>query len=236
MQKVAIITGTGGGIGKATAELLLKEDYLVYGYSRTNKIQHPNFTFTKIDLSNLDAVKQLQFPKESSQQDILLINNAATIGSIIPFDRKETNDIIHEYYLNLVAPTILCKKFITTYSEDKKLLINIGSGAGNSPIHSWSTYCATKAALDMLTGVIAEEIHKNLTVFSVRPGVVDTNMQSEIRNSDPKNFPLLSKFTDYYIQNELESTKIVALKLLHIIQNCNKFKQNILSIRDVSIN
>ena len=66
----------------------------------------------------MNAVKELQFPKES-QQDILLINNAATIGSIIPFDRKETNDIIHEYYLNLVAPTILCKKFITTYSDYK---------------------------------------------------------------------------------------------------------------------
>ena len=235
MQKVALITGTGGGIGKAIAELLLKENYLVFGYSRTNKIKHPNFTFTKIDLSNLDAVKQLQFPKES-QEDILLINNAATIGSIVPFDKKETRNIIQEYYINLVAPTILCKKFITTYPEDKKLLINISSGAANSPIHSWSTYCATKSALDMLTRVIAEENHKNLTVFSVHPGVVDTNMQSEIRNSDPKNFPLLNKFTDYYTQNELESTKIVAQKLLHIVQNSNKFKQNILSIRDVSIN
>ncbi|MDA7728579.1 SDR family NAD(P)-dependent oxidoreductase [Flavobacteriales bacterium] len=235
MQKVALITGTGGGIGKAIAELLLKQSYLVFGYSRTNKIKHPNFSFTKIDLSNLDAVKQLQFPKES-QKDILLINNAATIGSIVPFDKKETRNIIQEYFINLVAPTILCKKFITTYPEDKKLLINISSGAANSPIHSWSTYCATKSALDMLTRVIAEENHKNLTVFSVHPGVVDTNMQSEIRNSDPKNFPLLSKFTDYYTQNELENTNIVAQKLLHIIKNSNKFNQNILSIRDVSIN
>ena len=235
MQKVAIITGTGGGIGKATAELLLKEGYLVYGYSRTNKINHPNFSFTKIDLSNLDAVKELQFPKDS-QQNILLINNAANIGTIVPFDKKETSDIIKEYYINLVAPTILCKRFITTYPKNKKLLINIGSGAGNSPIHSWSTYCTTKAALDMLTWVIAEENHKNLTAFSVHPGVVDTNMQSEIRNSDPKNFPLLSKFTDYFRNNELENADIVAQKLLHIIQNSNKFKQNILSIRDVSIN
>ena len=46
-QKVGLITGTGGGIGKATAELLLKKDYLVFGYSRTNKINHPNFTFAK---------------------------------------------------------------------------------------------------------------------------------------------------------------------------------------------
>lgn len=235
MQIAALITGTGGGIGKATAELLLKEDYLVFGYSRTNNIQHPNFNFTKIDLSNLDAVKQLQFPKDN-QQDILLINNAATIGTIVPFDKKETSDIIHEYSLNLVAPTILCKKFINTYPENKKLLINIGSGAGNSPIHSWSTYCTAKAALDMLTRGIAEENHKNLTVFSIHPGVVDTNMQSEIRNSDPKNFPLLSKFIDYFRNHELENTDIVAQKLLYIIQNSNKFKQNILSIRDVNIN
>ena len=235
MQKVALITGTGGGIGKAIANLLLMNGYIVYGYSRKNKIKHTNFIFTKIDLSNLAAVKQLRFPKHI-QQDILLINNAATIGSIVPFDKKETNDIIQEYYLNLVTPTILCKKFITTYPIDKKLLINIGSGAGKSPIHSWGTYCAAKSAIDMLTGVIAEENHKNLTIFSVHPGVVDTNMQSEIRNSDPKNFPLLSKFIDYYIQNELESTKIVAQKLLHIIQNSTKYNQNIISIRDISIN
>jgi len=88
----------------------------------------------------------------------------------------------------------------------------------------------------MLTGVIAEENHKNLTVFSVHPGVVDTNMQSEIRNSDPKNFPLLSKFIDYYIQNELESTKIVAQKLFYIIENNTQFTENVLSIRDVNIN
>ena len=97
---------------------------------------------------------------------MLLINNAATIGSIVPFDKKENRDIINEYNLNLVSPTILCRKFITTYTDQKKLLINIGSGAANSPIPSWSTYCATKSALDMLTQVIAEENHKNLRVFS----------------------------------------------------------------------
>ncbi|MBC8266411.1 MAG: SDR family NAD(P)-dependent oxidoreductase [Flavobacteriales bacterium] len=236
MQKAALITGTGGGIGKVVAELLLKNDFDVYGYSRTNKIQHPNFTFTKIDLSDLAQVNNLVFPTFNIDNEVLLINNAATIGTIVPFDKKQTSDIIKEYNLNLVAPTILCRKFITTYPDDKKLLINIGSGAANKAIASWSTYCATKSALDMLTQVIAEEKHKNLTVFSVHPGVVDTNMQLQIRNSDPKNFPLLSKFADYYSQNELESTKIVAQKLLYIIQNTSRFEQNILSIRDVSLN
>ena len=233
-QKVAIITGTGGGIGKATAELLLKKDYLVFGYSRTNKINHPNFTFTPIDLSDLAQINDLALPIISSV-NVLLINNAATIGSIVPFDKKENSDIINEYNLNLVSPTILCKKFITTYPDQEKLLINIGSGAANSPIPSWSTYCATKAALDMLTQVIAEENHKNLKVFSVHPGIVDTNMQKTIRGTEEHLFTLLSKFTAYHSNNELETTTIAAQKLYYIIQNSNEFIKNILSIRDVNL-
>lgn len=233
-QKVAIITGTGGGIGKATAELLLEKDYLVFGYSRTNKINHPNFTFTPIDLSDLAQINDLALPIISAV-NVLLINNAATIGSIVPFDKKENSDIINEYNLNLVSPTILCRKFITNYTDQKKLLINIGSGAANSPIPSWSTYCATKAALDMLTQVIAEENHKNLRVFSVHPGIVDTNMQKTIRGTEEHLFPLLSKFTAYYSKNELETTTIAAQKLYYIIQNSNEFTKNILSIRDVNL-
>ena len=234
VQKAALITGTGGGIGKATAELLLKEGYLVFGYSRTNKINHPNFTFTTIDLSDLAQINDLALPIISSV-NVLLINNAATIGSIVPFDKKENSDIINEYNLNLVSPTILCRKFITTYTDQEKLLINIGSGAANSPIPSWSTYCATKAALDMLTQVIAEEKHKNLKVFSVHPGIVDTNMQKTIRSTKAHLFPLLSKFTAYHSNNELETTTIAARKLYQIIQNSNEFTKNILSIRDVNL-
>ena len=87
----------------------------------------------------------------------------------------------------------------------------------------------------MLTQVIAEENHKNLTVFSVHPGIVDTNMQKKIRETKPDLFPLLSTFTSYYTNNELENTKTAAKKLYYIIQNVAKFNKNILSIRDINI-
>ena len=231
MRKFALITGTGTGIGKTVAELLLTEGYFVFGYSRNNSIEHPHFTFTQIDLSNLEAIQEIQFPTIDSE-NLLLINNAATIGEILPLNLKKETDIINEYNLNIITPTILCSKFISTYTDKKKIIINIGSGAANHAIASWNTYCGSKSALDMLTKVISEEKHKNLTVFSVHPGVVDTDMQKEIRESDINSFPLHQKFVDYYTNKELFSTNFVAFKLLQIIEKKDDFEEIILNLRD----
>ena len=235
MNRVAFITGTGKGIGRAIAELLLVENYIVFGYSRTNKIKHPNFNFIKIDLSDLKKVEKLTFPKVSNSE-VVLINNAATIGKIIPLSLKKNIDIIHDYNLNIVSPTILCAKFIKAFSSNKKIIINISSGAANNSIASWSIYCAAKAAIDRLTNVLIEEKHPNLTIFSVHPGIVNTQMQVRIRESDSSLFPSLKKFIDYYNNNKLENVEIVAQKLFYIIRNHKKFDQNIVSIRDVYIN
>ena len=165
----------------------------------------------------------------------MLINNAASIGEINSLNLKSNENIINEYNLNIIAPTLLCKKFIYQYRNIKKLILNISSGAAKNAIASWSIYCASKSALDMLTNVIDKENHFMLDVFSVHPGIVNTNMQKTIRNTNPKFFPEINKFKSYYKNNELENVTMVSKKLYFIIKNTKQFETNIISIRDIHL-
>ena len=230
----AIITGTGNGIGKAIAVLLLKQGYFVYGISRTNDIDNANFKHLEIDLSNVQKLQDIQLPKAKGNK-IILINNAATIGKISPLNLKSDVNIINEYNINIIAPTILCSKFINKYVNIKKQIINISSGAANNAIASWNVYCASKSALDMITKVIDKEKHDQLEIVSVHPGIVNTNMQKTIRTTKSKLFPERDKFRLYHLNNKLENVDIVAQKLFYIINNIRTFNNNILSIRDIHI-
>ena len=182
-------------------------------------------------MSNIEEVQKLRFPDIDLASDLLLVNNAATIGSILPIHKKKNEEILREYNLNIISPTLLSRKFINNYAN-KRLLINISSGAANNPIPSWSTYCATKSGLDMLTKVIHKEKHENLKIFSIHPGVVNTNMQEEIRKSDANFFPIKQQFIDYYNRNELFSVDFVALKIFQIIAKNEDFNEIILNLRD----
>ena len=76
MKKTALITGSSKGIGKELSLLLLEKDYTVFGYSRTNNIRHENFHFNQIDLSSIQNLESINFPKVEEGEHVCLINNA----------------------------------------------------------------------------------------------------------------------------------------------------------------
>ncbi|PKP38442.1 MAG: short-chain dehydrogenase, partial [Bacteroidetes bacterium HGW-Bacteroidetes-15] len=102
------ITGSSKGLGKALAELILSnENNFVYGISRTNTISHQQFQHLKLDLADLDAVQQFQYPELKDATAITLVNNAGIVGDIKHLGNLDAEKIISTYSINLISPTIL---------------------------------------------------------------------------------------------------------------------------------
>ncbi len=235
---ITYITGVSSGIGKATAELFLNQGYYVIGLSRTCTISHQNYKHIYLDLSQLESVKQFEFDTFINE-NVILINNAGIITPIKPIGHLLDKEIIDITIVNLLSLQILINKFIHKYQSfnNNYTILNISSGAGKYPIDAWATYCASKAGVDLFAETINLEFENrkmtNWNIYSFAPGVVDTKMQKDIRNSHPKDFKSLQKFIDLKQNNELVSPKTVADKILDIITNPNTHKKVVFSIRDM---
>lgn len=237
---IVYITGASSGIGKALAELLLLNKQEVVGMSRRQTIKHPNYSHIKIDLSDVKQVKAFSFPA-NFKDDIILVNNAGTIGPVKPIGQQITEEIVLLNNLNIVAPQVLCNKFIHQYQGNGKpnyQILNISSGAGKQPIDAWATYCASKAAIDLFSETIAEELkarnHNNWKIYSVAPGVVNTEMQTTIRQSNAKDFLRRQDFIDLKVNNELVEASSVAVKLKTVLMQKNMDMPVVFSLRDLS--
>lgn len=233
------ITGTSKGLGKAITEQLLKDDNnFVFGYSRNNVITHKNYYHKLIDLNNLEALKKIQFPVLNNPEKVVLINNAGSVGDINHVGEIDNDQIIACYNINLIAPAIITNNFVSAYKNisNEKLIINISSGAGKSAIDGWSTYCSAKSGIDMFSKVFAEEIKidkTNFKVLSLAPGIIDTGMQVQIRNSKVNGFSNLDRFIEYKKNGDLASAEETANKVIRFVSENELQAETICSVRDL---
>lgn len=219
------ITGTSKGIGKALAELLLKDNQnKIIGLSRHQSIQHNNYIHFNIDLSDSESLKQFKFKLPPGATRLVLINNAGSLGEVTHLGRLSAEMITKTLHANLTAPLILMNDFIKIYQHITipKLVINITSGAAKNPYDGWGMYCTSKAGLDMATLVAdAEQKLKSnaVKILGIAPGVVATDMQIQIRQASKAQFSNIEKFIKLKENNELYSPEAVALKLKDFIFN-----------------
>lgn len=216
---IYIITGVSKGLGKALTEKLLAQNSTVIGIGRSHEFDHPKFTFIRCDLSDKSAVEGIKFSIPSSP--VTLINNAGIIGEIKRLGDQSKPDVQEVLMVNTVAPVLLWHKIYKLVSKKEDFtLVNISSGAANRAIPSWAAYCASKAALNMLSETFyLEEKEKgnNLSVYAVAPGVMDTSMQIQIRNASEEEFSSVQNFIALKENDALFSSEEAANRLLKLL-------------------
>ncbi len=235
------ITGSSRGIGRALVEKALERpNTRVTGFARSTGERHPRYTHTTVDLSDVSALsKQADsfFSTVEAPRRLVLINNAGTLGQVKYLGDLDDSSIITLFNLNVTAPTLLINAFIRQYRavQAEKLIINVSSGAGKYPVDGWSGYCASKAALDMVSRVVALESElrpDGFRVFALAPGVVDTAMQDHIRTTDAANFSKLPKFMDYKAEDALDDPATTAEKFFQLIDQPERFAEVIQDVRN----
>ncbi|RST75285.1 (S)-benzoin forming benzil reductase [Siminovitchia acidinfaciens] len=233
---VFFITGASRGIGLAMSKELIKENNLLVCTARLKneelvelaKKNECKLVFLEFDLFETSRLEELMDAMISLIPDfpssITLVNNA---GVIEPIGHTEDNSpaaIEKSIAINLTAPMILTSAFIKKLKDKHvpKRVVNISSGAGRHAYPGWSSYCAGKAGLDHYSTAVALEQKKEpfgVKIVSVAPGIIDTDMQKEIRATEKQKFDLVDQFIEYKDKGLLSTPEETAGKLARLIQS-----------------
>jgi NAD(P)-dependent dehydrogenase (short-subunit alcohol dehydrogenase family) len=148
-----------------------------------------------------------------------LINNAGTIPHIAPLSEIDPDDLTQALRVDLEAPMTLCAAFLAATENwgVPRRVLNISSGLGRRPMASQAVYCAAKAGMDHYTRCLAlEEALKpqGAKVCSLAPGVIDTDMQVQLRGADAAAFPDRARFEQLKSGGQLDSPEAAARKVL----------------------
>ncbi len=193
--KVVLVTGGGRGIGRAIAFELAQEGCDVAVLARTHKeieqvateIQATGRRSIAIssDLSDGKAIDHAFADITNTLGPIdILINNAGVVGPIGQIQTLDPDKWAEAVEINLIGAFRWMRACLPAMLERGwGRIINISTGAATGTgMENSSAYSTSKAGLEMLTLNIAAELQgKSVTVNAVRPGTVDTTMQTHIR-------------------------------------------------------
>jgi len=195
-ERVAIVTGAGRGIGAATALALADRGAkLVLAARDVAACERVAAEIgerggaalaQRCDVADPAAVAALaEAARRRFGRIDILINNAAVLGPINRIAETDPAEWAAAMTINAVGAYHAIRAVLPDMvAVGGGTIVNVSSGAAHRALEGWSAYCASKAALAMLTKSVAEEYGRaGIRVFGFGPGVVDTEMQAQVRAS-----------------------------------------------------
>ena len=220
-----VVTGGGSGIGQALAHALAARNktVLIVGRREASLIQTAAFSslidYVCADVSTHEG-RQAIMDKLSEEVTLDgLVHNAGIIDPISPLARLDEAAWRQVMATNVDAPLFLSQLLLDKLVNGR--VLHISSGAAHFPVAGWGAYCTSKAALSMLTRCWQLESER-VAFASVMPGIIDTNMQAQIRQASCMDPEKLDFFKALKQERQLLSAATVASFLCWLLLDSDK--------------
>lgn len=223
--QAAVVTGVSRGLGEALAAALLRQGFSVLGIGRVSSsmLAGEAYRFAECDLAAPAQMAAAIAPalRELAARNpakVTLINNAAVAAPVGVLGTLDAAAIEAAIAVNITAPMVLTDLFCRAFPVERvnRRVINISSGAAQSAIAGSSTYCVSKAGLEMLTKAIAaDHASSSLESIGLRPGIFETDMQAWLRSRNPAEFPSVALFRSFKSNGLLKQPAEVAARIVN---------------------
>lgn len=222
-NKLCLMTGGSRGLGAALVEHYLEDGWTVREFSRSGQGDtHVDADFSRREAA-IDAI-DAEFRVQASRDwdEVVLILNAAQVGPVGPLATSQPRDWWQSLDVNLTLNVSAAGLFQQHFQDRaaRKTLAVMSSGAAQAGMAGWSLYCLAKSGLERLPEAMAEEqkgLPHPIGALSINPGLMDTDMQAEIRATDPSRFAEVERFVQFHNSGALVPPDKVAAAVARII-------------------
>ncbi len=222
-NRLLVLSGGSRGLGLALASQYRALGWEVLEFSRS--APHP--WSVKVDLSDPGAadplVRAALAPLAARAWDeILLVANAGVLAPMGPVSGKDPAAVLANIHTNYAAPVMFMAAAVAAFQGHacRKTLLNISSGAAQRSLPGWSLYCGAKAGLEHFVRTLAVEqaaLPHPVRAININPGVIDTDMQADIRAASAEDFPAVGAFIQRKNAGELRSPAVVASAIARLV-------------------
>lgn len=245
-RHLTIITGASRGMGLAMARQLLQAGHHLVCISRQTNAQlvapaGSALEQWQADLADSLAVAQrlaawLQQQDPAHWASVTLINNAGTLAQLSPLRDADAADLAQALRVGLEAPMQLTAAFLgaTRGWPGLRRVLNISSGLGRRAMAATAAYCAAKAGMDHFTRCVALDeagLPNGAKVCSLAPGVIDTDMQAQLRGADAGTFTDQGTFASLHRNGQLTSPENAAARVLAYLERENFGNEPVADVR-----
>ncbi len=231
MQKIVLVTGAAGGIGKGLVEALAEADWAVLGSDHPNVepeqcIRDQCLAWIPADLSALSQeTKNLEdfvgnVCSAAGERDLSAIIHNAALQRLGKFDQLTATDWNKTISVNLMAPVMINKAFIAQLQRQKGSIIHIGSIHSQLTKPGFTAYATSKAALAGLTRAMAVEIGGTIRVNAIEPAAIATPMLEAGFAANPE---LKAQLESFHPTNSIGSSDDVAKAVQFLLDPSCRF-------------